>query len=571
MQAGGTIKKRSRILFEGRKRRMQDWKKQKEGRRAKNGIVLRGISAFMIMAILLTSNTMTVSGRGKNKIPSQQEEISIKDRFQRYPVLSGSPDGDLEDYIMLSVTEGTGCEDKTEDPGAEERTQKTCYLERQVGSRGGFSSSACSYDMPSDWVVATTSLDTCLELIYCPQNPEAEMFVHITENRMFPDGVTEKWEEMQANIKASAKKEQGVIFSTPVFERYRREDGRELLFYSFICDTGGEKILCAAAYVPGKKYLAEFIGYSLLSKSDGELVSYFAIDEITRYMAASFTETEEEKTWAQLKYRPYLGAENWEYEDLHNPFAIAAKMYAPQEEPVCDVKEEEITFTSSEWEELIRMAVAYHNDMSNKEFREFSKRPLRTSDLIWITEVEMVESPIPGRDTVSINGISPKNATCAKYQITTLSDVAMLPNLESLSLEIGSADDYAALAECTSLKEISIASAEPLKEVNWLSKLPQLESLTLRISMFSHLNEIGYEKEDGSTFTGQSASPSGSVSQEPLEEVLAECTNLKYLSLEDFDIEMFGFIDNLPNLYAFCLYGREDDDTQKPPRGSLFD
>ena len=35
-------------------------------------------------------------------------------------------------------------------------------------------------------------------------------------------------------------------------------------------------------------------------------------------------------------------------------------------------------------------------------------------------------------------------------------------------------------------------------------------------------------------------------------------------------METFDFLNDLPDLYAFCLYGREDDDTEKPPRGSLF-
>lgn len=549
---------------------MWDRKKEKEFSPVKRGIVCRVLSAVVIMAVLLVSNSLTVLGRGKNKIPSQQEQIRIRDRIQRYPVLNGTPDGDLEDYIVLSMPEETSFDDRTQDRAAESGTAKTCYLERQAGSRGGMSSPACSYDMPSDWVVATTSLDVCLQSIYCRQEPDCEVLVHVTENRMFPEGVMDGWKEMQESIKASAQKTQGVSFSAPVFERYIREDGRELLFYSFICDAGEEKILCAAAYVPGKNYLAEFIGYSLLSESDGEIASYYAIDEITRYMAASFTETDEEKNWAQLKYRPYLGAENWEYEDLHNPFAMMAEMYASEEEPVRDVKGEEITFASSEWEELIRMAVAYHNDMSNKEFKTFSKRPLRTSDLAWITEVELVESPIPGRDTVSINGISPKNASCTQYQVTTFRDIAMLPNLESLTLEIGSAADYEVLAECTSLKELTIVSAEPLKEVSWLSELTQMESLTLRISMFSHLNEMGYEKEGGSTFEGAGSSSAGGVSQKPLEEVLAKCRKLKYLELENADMETFEFINDLPDLYAFCLSGREDDDTEKPPRGSLF-
>lgn len=569
-----------------------------------------GRKMMAVMAILLASQLLTAAGMEKYHSEAETEETRFENQVQRYPLLSECPQENQEDYIALYAPEETIYEVKAGDtlwgiarkfygsgsafprieavnpdavgenalifPGTELLIPQTYYLEKQAGSRGGFSAPACSYDTPAECVFAYLDWEPCLESIYCPDEPDNKILVHITENRMFPEGLGKNFEDMQEKIKESAKQTEGVSFSVPQFERYMREDGRELIFYSFICDTGTQKIQYAVAYVLGKKYLAEFIGYCPLSIGKDGTSSYYAIEEITRYMAASFVETGEEKNWESLKYRPYLGYENWAYEDLHNPFAMAAEIYAPKDDLTYDGEDAEITFTSKEWEELLKTMSAYYFDMTQEEWKEYSNRPLRISELAWITEVKITESPIPGRDTISINGISPRDATCAQYNLTTLKDIAVLPNLEKLTLEIGSAEDYEALGECQSLKEISIASSKQIKDAGWLNELPQLESLSLRISMFPHLNDLGYQKEGESTFAGKTEQEdeedtARSDLNGALEEVLEKCKNLKYLELENTNMTDFEFLDKLPNLYAFCLYGNDGESSQATARQSLFE
>lgn len=293
-------------------------------------------------------------------------------------------------------------------------------------------------------------------------------------------------------------------------------------------------------------------------------------------MAASFVETKEEKNFDQLKYRQYMGYENWAYEDLHNPFAMAAYLYAPEKEPRLTGENKELTFVSEEWEDLLRVATGYYRDMSDAEWESFCGRPLCAADVAWITEVTMTESPIPGRDEISVGGLVLKDADCSDYSLTTLEDIAALPNLEKLTLEIGGVSDYEVLKKCSSLKELTLVTPEELKEADWLCELPNLKYLTLRISMFSYLNEMGYEKDGGSTFQKDKNGDADSDHKKETgtsgtwETVLKKCTKLEYLELEHPGMMDFSFLDALPDLYTFCLYGEEQDSEAAEVRRAAF-
>lgn len=89
--------------------------------------------------------------------------------------------------------------------------------------------------------------------------------------------------------------------------------------------------------------------------------------------------------------------------------------------------------------------------------------------------------------------------------------------------------------------------------------------MTLNLSMFPHLNELGYEKEGASTFGGvkekekEDAEGDFGETSESIEEILAQCTSLKYLRLETTDAMDFRFLDELPELYTFYLEGEDSE------------
>lgn len=447
-------------------------------------------------------------------------------------------------------------------PGTELTVPRNCLIRRQSFSRGGFSSSACSYDVPWSWVAGRPNWEVCLEYSWFPEEGNYGVYTHVTENRLFPEGIGDAWESVQQKIIEIAEENNTVSFSIPVFERYRREDGRELLFYQFIAMAQEEKIQFAVAYVPGKEYLAEFIGICPLT--DKEEDNLCDIVGITRYMAASYEEEGGEKEWNSLKYRPYLGEENWLFEDLHNPFAIAAERFGEKIEARFDGPDGEVHFVSAEWEELLRKMVCYHFDYSSEEITEFMKRPVYLSELAWIEEIKLVESPIPGRDKVVIQGLCPpEGLPCNAYNLTTLADIAVLPNLQSLTLEIGTAEDYEQLAYCPSLRELSITGQSQMKEADWLLELPNLESLTLNVSYIPHLLAMGVEMEDGTTFSEGGKTENEETGEKGLDEILGECPLLTYLELEYAGELDYDFLDNLPLLYTFILKGREEEESRK--------
>ena len=544
--------------------------------------VVRGIGiivgAAAVLAVIL--QFLAAAQMAGNGAVQSQGRIRITDIWQRYPLLASCPQHRAENYIRLTIPQetyaGPGDNGRDVGDGGEDEMFHRApvavfrYIRRQENSVNGFSCPGYRYDAPNGWVFSVAAREPCLTA--WSLDDDNCVYMHVTENRLFPDGVGENWGEMRRQIRDSAEKADGVAITGLVFERYIREDGNEILCYSFLCESERGLIRYAVAYVVGGTWLAEFIGHSPVWLEEYGWEAGYDILEIVRYMAASFTETGTENDFRQLKYREYSGYEDWPYTDLHNPFAIVSHLQKPEAEPVFDGKYDEIVFASKEWEDLLRRMVIYHYRMSADSAARFMERPVYTSDLEWIREIRFVESPIPGQDTVAVNRLHPEAEICAAYNLTTLEDIAVLPNLEKLWVETGAVSDFEVLRTCTSLRELSIASPEPLTDIDWLRELPELEFLKIRVSRFSFLHAPGYEKGAETTFpaqtTGEGSAPQ--PSGDAWEAVLADCTSLRYLELECREMPDLTFLDSLPNLYAFCLYGAETDSEEARRRRSRF-
>ena len=543
----------------------------------------------------------------------EEQLIRLENRQQSYPLLSEIPEGaDPENYRMLLSPDlaGTFYQVETGDtlwgmaqefyrtgtawrilagqypelleegsvllPGMEFSVPQIRYVRKQEFSQGGFSSLAFSYDIPSDWHFGYPEWEPCLE-VYWSQCQEAEVYGHITDSASaafpFPGYDQEQYqkviEQIRSCMERTAEHTAGIRFGAPVFSNYVRDDGAELFFYTFRTETEEGQTAFAVAYVDSGTYTAEFIGCCPLAEDNGDAGLRCPIEEITRYMAVSFTELGGEKNFSSLKYLPYTGAEAWDWEKLHNPFAMAAALYGTygtEEEAELSGEDYELVIVSQEWEELLRKLVRYHFDMSKEEREELENRPLKASDVAWITEIKLTEHPVPGRDDVSVNGLGPNGEyDLADYHLTTARDLSQLPNLRSLTLEIGTISDYEELADCTGLEELSIVSAEPLKDTEWLTKLPRLKSLQLEISMFTHLHALGFTDEDPTTFPPELMPDTDYHEQVSYEKAffdnLAKCTGLESLNIQHLGAFDSSFLTKLPKLYYFRISG-EDSETE---------
>ena len=544
--------------------------------------------------------------------------IRLENIWQSYPLMDAVPEGEEPDgYIMLLSPGDTVYQVKAGDtlwgisrefyrtgtawqvlaeqypgladgsetllPGMELSVPRIQYVRKQEDSKGGFSSPACTYDFPSDWHFGYPEWEPCLTS-YWSQCQDATVYVHITESEPlgfpFPGYDREQYQEtveqIQNCMKETTADRPGIEFGELEFDSYLRQDGTELFFYTFLAETEEIRVRYGVAYVDGGTYTAEVIGFCPLPENENDEGLICPIEEITRYIAASYTEFDEEKNFSSLKYRPYTGHETWDWEKLHNPFAMAAVYYRAEENAVLTGEDYDIAFESEEWEDLLRKMVRYHFDLSKEEQEELENRPLRASDLAWITEVSLTEHPVPGRDDVDVNGLEPGGEyDLADYNLTTARDLAVLPNLRSLTLEIGTISDYEALVDCAGLEELTIVSAEPLKDATWLSKLPALKSLTLEISMFTHLHTLGFTDDDPTTFSSETMPDTDYYEQTSYDQAffdaLGECGGLEYLSIRHRGAFDSSFLEKLPGLYCFRLSGEDDDTEAKAKRLEDFE
>ena len=134
----------------------------------------------------------------------------------------------------------------------------------------------------------------------------------------------EDFEDVKEKIRRSAEAYLGEECMELQFYRYRLENGEGLYGWFFRCCgwmPGMEEkqmIDCAAFYRMREGLLAEFIGTEVSREDSGLL-------EAVRYLAASgdqeITVTQEPVSDSS----EYLGRHDWEYETLHNPFALVSK------------------------------------------------------------------------------------------------------------------------------------------------------------------------------------------------------------------------------------------------------
>lgn len=123
------------------------------------------------------------------------------------------------------------------------------------------------------------------------------------------------WMGVQDSIRKSAKAYCGKAADGFRFYRYKLDNGESLYGYSFRLYRQTDTLKCTVFYRIREGFLAEFIGIEPVGEDEQLL-------ERVRYLAAR-TDSLLTIDEIQYDYESFCGRDNWDFPQLHNPFAIA--------------------------------------------------------------------------------------------------------------------------------------------------------------------------------------------------------------------------------------------------------
>ncbi len=180
---------------------------------------------------------------------------------------------------------------------------------------------------PINWYYGTMEFaaNPGLETLW-PKTPDAaqsediRVFYRVDAN---PDGdfFEGRWPQVQESIKKSAAAYWGNSVDTFEFDHYTLAGGESLYCYSFVVYKKSEKLVCQAAYRLCENMLVEFIGVQPLHPYEPIGQSHDVLLRVP-YMAA-FVDTTVKIEEPQFDQETFYGRENWDFPQIHNPFAVA--------------------------------------------------------------------------------------------------------------------------------------------------------------------------------------------------------------------------------------------------------
>lgn len=427
------------------------------------------------------------------------------------------------------------------------------YIPKDRFGRGGLSYEGAiriaSPDIVDDSYFLTDS-------IHVPYKPHRIVVSSLpVTNRMGENALTENWEEFVAEVERCSKNCQGRV-SNLKFEKYGMDEGSDLCGYSFDFDTGEKMMEFALFYRLGAKNMAEVIG---VQEKPQETCLTNVVD-VTRYIAASFQDYGGKIGMGFVKVTDNVGALDWNYPELHNPFTFAMEEcieYAP--DPQQNMPGDyEICWKEPALEQLARNALTELWQLEGKEKEEFLQRPLMASDLDVIQRVRCMFYPegFPyGRKeeedykpllVLECNGCW-EEIRLEEDRVLTYEDLGYFRNAEKLALIICTQKDYSFIANMPHLKELSIRAGEAVDNVDFLSELKELRTLKL-------IQDYDYE-DDGKTAAFENITD---VSQ------LKNCPQLRYLFLEMPGLHDFSFLESCPQICTIELSGEPQGEPVVP-------
>ena len=280
----------------------------------------------------------------------------------------------------------------------------------------------------------------------------------------------------------------------------------------------------------------------------------------TFYMAA--------RTIDSLAYLPKtadnVGADDWNYPELHNPFTQAMRSLC--DEPLARAggdsgkqasESEQIHWKDSVLEELVREQLVMLWQLTDEEKKAFMARPMTTADLAGVESLGLYENREEKEVCLKLNAYEDdlgydiakgENSSGRKQTaLTTLDDLANFTELRRLTIFMKGSDivDFSAVGELTGLRELLLetddAQAElENKDLAFLGNLRNLRKLNL----FGR-NQSGRRR-------GYALGGITDLS------ILENCPHLAYLRLTTGNVENYDFLGKLPEMYYIDLMGSGD-------------
>ncbi len=396
------------------------------------------------------------------------------------------------------------------------------------------------------------------------------------------------WEAFQREASACAERLCGGRVSELSFSRYRVTDLCDLCYYQFVFDGGDKRYLIMAALsCTDERESPEYVVYNglgqALSMSCKNMKSeVFAVCDLDRCDEKDLQEAKGKTFYMAArgidsltyypKSRDYVGAADWNYPQIHNPFAQAMESFVnePLERKEGAPPARALVWKDAAFEKLVREELARLWALTEEEKKAFMERPVTAAELSGITNLSLYEDGEEGMLYLRLNGRDrirtvkdaaalhkTEDIACLRGSLITLDDLAEFTELTGLELCLhGSAlSDFSAIGRLRGLRELDLrleAHKKRLRDQDFafLGGLSQLRLLYLRGPAQEDLGGIG------------AAGAAGALEGVTDLSVLEHCPQLTYLILEGGKIESFSFLAKLPKLYYVNLIGRKERESE---------
>lgn len=405
------------------------------------------------------------------------------------------------------------------------------------------------------------------------------------------------WEVFQKEVTDCAGRLCGDRVSDLSFERYHVTDVCDFCYYQFVFDgdCGNYLIMAAFVYTGGienevftnQNGWGEIIPMShqymkneIFTVCDLERCSEEKMEEAkgkTFYLAA--------RTIDSLVYLPkmadYVGVDDWNYPELHNPFVQAMRSFCDEQlaRPDMVSDQQEIQWQDPVMEQLVRDQLARLWRLTDEERAAFEKRQLTEADLAGVKSLGLYEDrdekvvmlQLCGYEETGDAVLSDKGSYSGDQSVlTTLDDLAHFSGLRRLDISMDASEmtDFSALGELADLRQLRLYMSGAQKkieneDVTFLGKLTNLRLIYL----------YGWDYEEGEW---RSTGPTCSLEKITDLSALGNCKQLAYLKLMTGNVENYDFLGKLPELYYIDLDGQEDmlnlePDTSLMPNACFID